>query len=86
MGHPGVLGVIITQNQRQPVYTNMDNNKTFLFANRLSDFREFVEHTVRSIDPEDSLIVMRIKTAKYEIMSIYPTRTESIIAVQTTKE
>ena len=39
MGHPGVLGVIVTQNQRQPIFTNMDNNKTFLFANRLADFR-----------------------------------------------
>ena len=86
MGHPGVLGVIVTQNQRQPVFTNMDNNKTFLFANRLSDFREFAEHTVRSIDPEDDLVVLRIKTIKYEIMNVFPTKSESIIAVQATKD
>lgn len=86
MGHPGVLGVIVCQNQRQPVFTNMDNNKTFLFANRLSDFREFVDHTVRSIDPEDELVVLRVKTVKYEIMNVFPTRSESIIAVQATKD
>ncbi len=29
---------------------------------------------------------MRIKTSKYEIMSVFPNKTQSIVAVQTTKD
>jgi dynein light chain roadblock-type len=80
--HPGVTGLIIMQEKRQPVYTTMDNNKTFLFANRLSDFAEIAEHTIKSVYPEDELMVIRIKTNKYEIMNMLPTKTQSIIVVQ----
>lgn len=80
--HPGVTGVIITQEKRQPVYTTMDNNKTFIYANRMSDFCEMAEHTVRCIDPEDEITVVRIKTGKYEIMNMLPTPDQSIIVVQ----
>ena len=80
--HPGVVGLIITQNKRQPIYTTLDNNKTFIYANRLSDFVDLAEHTVKSIDPEDTLMVVRIKTSKYEIMNMMPTNNQSIIVVQ----
>lgn len=82
MSHQGVNGVIITQNNRQPIFTTLDNNKTFMFANRLSDLKEMAEHTIRTIDPEDELMVMRIRTSKYEIMSVLPTETQSIIVIQ----
>ena len=83
MVHPGVNGVIITQNDRS-VYTTMDNNKTFLFASRLNDFKEIAYHCVRSIDPEDELTVIRLKTSKYEILDVIPTSSTSIIAIQNT--
>ena len=83
MDHPGVNGVIITQNDRS-VFTNMDNNKTFIIANRLNDFKEIAYHCVRSIDPEDELTVIRIKTSKYEILNVLPTSTTGIIAIQST--
>jgi hypothetical protein len=83
MDHPGVLGCILTNNGRS-VFTNMDNNKTFIIANRLNDFQEIAYHCVRSIDPEDELTVIRIKTSKYEILNVIPTSTHGIIAIQNT--
>jgi dynein light chain roadblock-type len=83
--HPGVIGVIVTQNQKQPIFTNMDNNKTFLFANRLCDLKEIAHHTVRSIDPDDELMVIRVKTNKYEIMDMLPSESQSIIVIQQNK-
>ncbi len=73
---------MITQNQRQPIFTTMDNNKTFQLSNRLCDFQEAASNAVRNIDPEDELVVIRIKTNKYEIMEISPTKNQSIIVVQ----
>ena len=83
MAHPGVNGVILTHNDRS-IYTTMDNNKTFLFASRLNDFKEIAYHCVRSVDPEDELTVIRLKTSKYEILDVIPTATTSIIAIQNT--
>ena len=60
----------------------MDNNKTFQLSNKLCDFNEAAKNAVRNIDPEDDLIVIRIKTNKYEIMQISPTKNQSIIVVQ----
>jgi dynein light chain roadblock-type len=80
--HPGVSGLIIMQEKRQPVFTTMDNNKTFLFANRLCDFVEIAEHTIKSVYPEDELMVIRIKTNKYEIMQMLPTKNQSIVVIQ----
>lgn len=82
VAHPGVIGCVITQNQRQPIFTTMDNNKTFQLSNRLCDFQEAASNAVRNIDPEDELVVVRIKTNKYEIMQISPTKNQSIIVVQ----
>jgi hypothetical protein len=75
--------VILTHNDRS-VFTNMDSNKTFTIANRLNDFKEIAYHCVRSIDPEDELTVIRIKTSKYEILNVLPTLTHGIIAIQNT--
>lgn len=80
--HPGVLGLIMLENQRQPIFTTMDNNKTFLFANRLSDLVETANNVIKSLDPEDELSVVRIRTNKYEIMDVLPSIDKSIIAVQ----
>lgn len=82
VAHPGVIGCVITQHQRQPIFTTMDNNKTFQLSNRLCDFQEAASNAVRNIDPEDELVVIRIKTNKYEIMEISPTKNQSIIVVQ----
>ena len=82
MAHPGIMGCVITQNERQPIFTTMDNNKTFQLSNKLCDFNEAAKNAVRNIDPEDDLIVIRIKTNKYEIMQISPTKNQSIIVVQ----
>ena len=33
----------------------MDNNRTFIYANKLSEFVELAEHAVKCVDPEDTL-------------------------------
>lgn len=60
----------------------MDNNKTFIFANRLRDLVELSDHVVHTLNPDDNLMVIRIQTSKYEIMNVLPTKTHSIVCIQ----
>jgi len=83
--HPGVIGVIVTQNCGTPIYSTMDNNKTYIFSQKLWDFAKLSRSVIRQIDPEDDLEVVRIKTLKYEIMSATPTATHSIVTIQQVK-
>jgi dynein light chain roadblock-type len=80
--HNGVIGVIVTQDSGQPIYTTMDNNKTYLFSNKLAEFSQMARSAIRQVNPEDDLEVVRIKTSKYEIMAATPTLDHSIITVQ----
>ena len=77
-----MLGVIVIENQKDPIYTTMDNNKTFTFANRLRDLVELSDHVVHTLNPEDSLMVIRIQTSKYEIMNVLPSKQHSIVCIQ----
>lgn len=76
------MGVVVTQDKGQPIYSTMDNNKTYLFANKLADFSQMARSCIRQVNPEDELEVVRIKTSKYEIMAAIPTPNHSIITVQ----
>ena len=80
--HTGVIGVIVTQDGGHPVYTSMDNNKTYLFSNKINEFTHLARSAIRQANPEDELEVIRIKTSKYEIMAATPTIDNSIITVQ----
>ena len=80
--HTGVIGVIVTQDAGQPVFSTMDNNKTYLFSNKITEFTQMARSAIRQVNPEDDLEVVRIKTSKYEIMAATPTINHSIITVQ----
>jgi hypothetical protein len=60
----------------------MDNNKTYLFSNKVTEFTQLCRSAIRQVNPEDELEVVRIKTSKYEIMTATPTINNSIITVQ----
>ncbi len=76
------MGLIITKTDRDSIYSTMDTNQTYILSSKLSFFREMANYVVKIMDPEDELMVIRIKTSKYEIMEKLATADNTIVVLQ----
>ncbi len=80
--HHGVIGVMITD-ARASSYSTMDTNQTYIMNSKLGFFRELARAAVKAIDPTDELMVIRIKTNKYEILEkMVGNEDNSVVAIQ----
>ncbi|XP_018519578.1 dynein light chain roadblock-type 2 [Lates calcarifer] len=66
--HKGVIGTIVVNAEGIPIRTNLDNSTAVQYAGLLRHLTMLARSTVRDIDPQNDLIVLRIRTKKYEIM------------------
>ena len=72
----------MTKNDRDSIYSTMDTNQTYILSSKLSFFREMANYVVKIMNPDDELMVIRIKTTKYEIMEKLASQENTIVVLQ----
>lgn len=66
--HRGVMGIIVVNPDGIPVRTDLDNSTTLTYANTCRTLAALARSTVRDIDPQNDLSILRVRSRKYEIM------------------
>ena len=66
--HKGVVGVIVLSSDGAAIRSTMDNSTTLQYVNMCRTMSAMARSTVRDIDPQDDLTILRIRTRKHEIM------------------
>ncbi|XP_077566802.1 dynein light chain roadblock-type 2-like [Stigmatopora nigra] len=79
--HGSVVGTIIANADGIPVRSTFDISKAGKYAEVLRHLTTMARSTVRDVDPQNDLIVMRISTKNQEIM-IAPENSYLLILVQ----
>jgi len=81
VGHKGVIGVIIVNNEGIPIKTTLDNSTTVQYAGLIHQLTAKARSTVRDIDPQNDLTFLRIRSKKHEIM-VAPDKEYMLIVIQ----
>ncbi|KAL7065195.1 hypothetical protein AAHC03_04766 [Spirometra sp. Aus1] len=63
----------------------MDNSTSLQYTRHTEELRAITQHVIRDLDPEDDLIVLRIRTRLNEIM-VLPDNGNMVICVQARDE
>ncbi|KAL5967791.1 Dynein light chain roadblock-type 2 [Taenia solium] len=79
--HRNVQGVILVNAEGNPVRSNMDNSTSLQYTRHAEELRSMTQHVVRDLDPEDELVVLRLRTRMNEVM-ILPERDQTVICIQ----
>ncbi|XDV52682.1 hypothetical protein PO909_021372 [Leuciscus waleckii] len=66
--YPGVIGYIIFNKEGIPIRTGLDNATAVKYVGLLNQLIMTTRSTIRDIDPQDDVKLLRIWTQKYEIM------------------
>ncbi|KAM3610138.1 uncharacterized protein V6R79_025959 [Siganus canaliculatus] len=66
----GVIGTLIVNPEGIPIRTSLDNLTSLQYAGLFRDLTILARSTVRDIDPQNDLMVLRIRTQKHEIMVV----------------
>lgn len=74
--HRNVQGVILVNAEGNPIRSNMDNSTSLQYTRHAEELRAMTQHVVRDLDPEDELVVLRLRTRMNEVM-ILPGKSES---------
>ncbi|KAM3610137.1 uncharacterized protein V6R79_025959 [Siganus canaliculatus] len=77
----GVIGTLIVNPEGIPIRTSLDNLTSLQYAGLFRDLTILARSTVRDIDPQNDLMVLRIRTQKHEIM-VVPESGFLLMAVQ----
>ena len=84
-GHKGVVGTIVVNSEGIPLKTDLDNSNTLQYAAVCKTLVSLARNTVRDIDPENELTILRVKTRKNELM-IAPWEDYLLIVIQNNNE
>jgi len=66
--HKGVLGVIVINSDGIAIRTTFDNDLTVQYASLVSQFTVKTRRVVKTLDPDNELKFVRIRSKKHEIM------------------
>lgn len=83
--HKGVAGTIVVNSEGIPLKTDLDNSNTLQYASLCKMLASVASNTVRDIDPENELTILRVKTRKNELM-IAPWEDYLLIVIQNNNE
>lgn len=72
--HKGVLGVIVVSPDSLSIRSSMDNSATVQYIGMAKTLTTMSRGVVRDLNPQDDLMILRIRTKKSEII-IAPERT-----------
>ncbi|XP_051917806.1 dynein light chain roadblock-type 2-like [Hippocampus zosterae] len=79
--HGSVAGTIVVNADGIPIRSTFDSSKAGKYADALRHLTAMARSTVRDVDPQDELIVLRISTKNQEIM-VAPENSYLLILVQ----
>lgn len=83
--HKGVVGTIVVNSEGIPLRTDLDNSNTLLHASLCKALVSMANNTVRDIDPENELTILRVKSKKNELI-ISPWDDYLLIVIQNNNE
>ncbi len=66
--HKNVQGLILVNGEGNPVRSNMDNSTSLQYTRHTEELRAMTQHVVRDLDPQDDLVVLRLRTRLNEVM------------------
>lgn len=66
--HKNVQGLVLVNSDGNPVRSNMDNSTSLQYTRHTEELRGMTQHVVRDLDPEDDLVVLRLRTKMNEVM------------------
>merc|ERR1719183_2566198 len=66
--HHGVMGVIIVNLEGVPIYSSLSAEETTNWAAHLSQLTSKARGVVRTLDPQNDLTFLRVRSKKHEIM------------------
>lgn len=78
---PGVIGMLVVDEQGKVIRTTMDRQATQLYASEFCHLGEYAYHVVRDLDPQNDLQVLRIKTNDHEVF-MAPDKGYTLVVVQ----
>nr|XP_057930552.1 dynein light chain roadblock-type 2-like [Doryrhamphus excisus] len=79
--HGSVSGIIVANAEGIPVRTTFENSKAAKYAGLLRHLTMMARNTVRDVDPQNDLTVLRIGTKNQEIM-VAPESDSLVIVLQ----
>ncbi|XP_024859560.1 dynein light chain roadblock-type 2 isoform X2 [Kryptolebias marmoratus] len=79
--YKGVIGTIVVNAEGIPIRSTLDNSTTVQYAGLLRHLAAMARSSVRDIDPQNDLTVLRIHSKKYEIM-VAPENNYLLIVIQ----
>ncbi|KAM9854043.1 dynein light chain roadblock-type 2 [Aulostomus maculatus] len=77
----GVIGTIVVNADGIPIRTSLDNSTTVQYAGLLRQLTLKARSTVRDIDPQNDLSLLRIRSRKHEII-VAPENDFLLIVIQ----
>lgn len=80
-GHPGVMGLLVMNEDGIPIKSTLDNATTVHYCNLIANLTHKARGVVRDIDPTNDLCFVRVRTKKHEIM-IAPDKEFTLVVVQ----
>jgi len=83
--HRGVVGTIVVNSEGIPIRSDLDNSNTLLYASACKNLTMVANNTVRDIDPQNELLIVRVGSRKNE-MIIAPNEDYLLIVVQNNNE
>jgi dynein light chain roadblock-type len=66
--HKGVQGIVIANSEGTPIRTTLDANYSDKMAGAILNLALKARSTVRSLDPQNDLTFLRVRSKKYEIL------------------
>ncbi|XP_003748352.1 dynein light chain roadblock-type 1 [Galendromus occidentalis] len=79
----GVVGVIVTTHEGNPIHSTFDTPTTTKYASVVSNLSDAAKAAVRELDSANDLTFLRLRTKKHELM-IAPDKNYMLIVVQNT--
>ena len=79
--HKGVYGVLIMSNEGIPIRSNMSDSETENYAALVSQLAFKASGVVRTLDDNDELTFLRVRSKKHEIM-IAPDKDYCLVVIQ----
>lgn len=84
-GHKGVAGTIVVNAEGIPTRSDLDNANTLQYATACKTLAFMANNTVRDIDPQNELLLVRVGSRKNELI-IAPSDGYLLIVVQNSNE
>eukprot|EP00092_Neocalanus_flemingeri_P034133 GFUD01037119.1.p1 GENE.GFUD01037119.1~~GFUD01037119.1.p1 ORF type:complete len:113 (-),score=25.91 GFUD01037119.1:141-434(-) len=85
VGHKGVIGTVVVNNEGIPIKSTLDNTTTSQYSGIINTLVNQAKTMFKDIDPSNDINFLRIRTKKHEFM-VVPDNDFLFIVVQNTHD